>query len=194
VIGYKEVKVTGNAISSSGSMGVEVKINNGIWEDAQVNGDNWEYFFDPGVELVSGINSISCRVTDSAGVESGKFTERGIVHDPSLMKGTLLVTTKGTKLEGETFEIFVNDKEDGTAIEKFTITLNGKTYNGSGSMNVSVESGGSYSLNVKKVGYTEANLKLDVASAGINPLFLVVPIILIIIIAYVLYTRFIQKK
>jgi outer membrane protein assembly factor BamB len=194
VIGFKEVKVTGNAISNSGSKEVEVQVNNGLWEKAQVIGDKWEYFFDPSVDLVSGINTILCRVSDSAGVETGKFTERGVVHEPDLLKGQLLVTTKGKKLEGETFEIFVNDNDDGSPIERFSISLNGKTYNGSGSVNVSVDSGGSYSLNVKKVGYDDANLKLDIASAGINAIFLVIPVILIVIIAYLVYTRFIAKK
>jgi len=194
VIGVKEVKVTGNAISNSGSMKVEVQVNNGPWEAADLNGGQWEYFFDPSKSLVSGINTISCRVSDSSGVESGKYTERGVVHDPNLRKGTLLVSTKGSKVEGEEFEIFVNDNDDGSPIDHFKLSLDGQNYSGSGSVNVTVESGGSYDLLVTKVGYEDADLNLNISSKGINPVMIVVPIILIAIVAYVLYTRFIKKK
>lgn len=193
VIGFKEVKVTGNAVSESGSPSVDVQVNTLGWESANVSGENWVYYFDPSKKLTSGVNTISCRVSDAAGTETGTYTTVGIVHDSTLSKGKLIVTTKGAKVEGQPFEIFVNDGEDGSAVERFGLTLNGQNYNGTGSVNVTVPSGGRYSLTAKKIGFNDAVLSIDIASTGINPIFIGVAVVLILIIAWQVYVRFVKK-
>jgi outer membrane protein assembly factor BamB len=194
IIGFKEVKVTGNAVSEAGSFDVDVQVNDGEWNEAEINADTWAYYFDPKENMVTGVNTIRCRVSDPAGVEIGFYPEVGVIHDSSIKLANLLVTTKGAKVEGESFEIFVNDGEDGSPVERFDLTLNGQKYSGSGSVNITVPSGGSYQLVVKKIGFNDANLKVDVASIGINPIFIGIAVLLVLIIVWQVYVRFVQKK
>ena len=192
-LGFKEVKVTGGAASGSGSPTVEVQVNSGSFEKATLNGSNWVYYMDPSKSFVSGINTISCRVSDASGFESGTYTSVDVIYDPTIPKSSLIVTTSGSKLEGESLAIYVNDGTDGSPVERFSLTLNGLSYNGSEFVNITPPSGGSYQLVVKKIGYDDSVQKLDIYSKGISPLIILAVAVIIGIIAWQAYTRFMKK-
>lgn len=193
VLGLKEVKITGNAVSQAGSLAVDVQINDRQWEAADIDGEEWVYYSDPSETMRIGVNEIRCRVSDAAGVETGKFTEVGIVHDSSIPLSNLIVTTKGMMVEGEQFEIFVNDGEDGSPVERFELMLDGQSLSGNASVNVTVPSSGRYTLTAKKIGYNDAVLSVDISSNGVNPLYIGALVLLIVIIAWQIYARFIKK-
>ena len=193
ILGLKEVKVTGGAVSESGSPTVEVQVNTGSFEKATQNGSNWVYYIDPSKSFISGINTISCRVSDSSGSESGTYTSVDVIYDPTIPKSSLIVTTSGSKLEGESLAMYVNDGTDGSPVERFSLSLNGLSYNGSEFVNITAPSGGSYQLIVKKIGYDDSVQKLDIYSKGISPLIILAVAAIIVIIAWQAYPRLVKK-
>ncbi len=193
VVGHKEIKVTGNAISQSGLPNVFISINGLPFKPANLSDMNWVYYIEPDRSLNVGLNTISCKVADSAGEESGELTSVGIVRDVNTPLSNLVVSTSGLKVEGDEFSVHVNDGDDGSPVEHFSLKVDGKEFSGSNSVNISLASG-SYTLTVRKAGFNDAVLKLDIASKGISPLYLVVGAILALIVAWQLYERFIRKK
>jgi len=192
VVGFKEVKVSGNAVSSSGSKSVSVSVNSGPWQPANVSGDSWLYYIDPAQSLNTGINTIQCKVSDSAGGESGSYTAVDIARDATVPLGSLLVSTSGPMAEGQPFTVHVNDGQDGSPVERFNATIGGSSYSGSESVNVTLPAG-SYALAVRKIGYKDAQAGINIASKGVSPILLGAGGLALLFVAWLVYTRVLKK-
>ncbi|MDD5340797.1 MAG: PQQ-binding-like beta-propeller repeat protein [Candidatus ainarchaeum sp.] len=190
VLGLKEVAVKGKYVSAAGGASVWVSVNGQSWEKATANNGDWAYYVDPKAKFKPGINVISCKVTDSSGQEEGDtFTSVAVNHNPNIPLSTLVVTATPAVVENAPLTIYVNDGDDGSPVERFTITVDGKTTNGNDNVTMKLAAG-SYAITVKKAGFRDATVSVNVSSAGTNPAYLAVGGILILILLWRAWSSF----
>ncbi len=196
VIGRKEVVVGGKYVSESGDAMVMVQVNGGELVPANITDADWEYFMDPKARLAPGLNIISCQVADSAGSESGPaFTSVSVNHDPEIPLSSLTVTVSPDIMEGEEFTVYVNDGDDGSPVDRFEISFNGADpIRADKNYSTTIGQAGAYDIVVKKIGFEDAFVRLNVRSSGVDPLYLGAGALLIIIIIWQVYTRFLRQR
>ncbi len=195
--GLKEVVVEGNFVSESGGAQVWVGINNMEWQPATETRDvDWVYYLDPSASFSTGLNTISCRVVDASGQEDGPtFTSVAINHDPNIPLSNLIVTLTPNIVEGQEFSFYVNDGDDGSPVERFTWSLNeGEPKDGSKSVNITIPSEGQYVLTVEKIGFNKASYNVNVSPSGVNPLYIGIGVLLIIVIIWQVWVRVLSKR
>jgi outer membrane protein assembly factor BamB len=195
-IGYKELKITGNSVSVAGSPTVLVRVNEGDWRSANVSPDgSWHYYLNPASSMASGLNTISCMVSDSGGQESGKFTEIAVTRDPTAALSDFVPATSGTGLEGDVLTIQAYDAVDGSPVERFTATVDGKDYFAGGeSVNVTIPSAGTHTLVIKKIGYNDLSMTFSIGSKGTSPLVLGAGALVLLVAVWLLFTKVLGKK
>lgn len=194
VIGHKELVVSGRALSQSGGTAVAVNINNGPWEQANLTDEEWEYIIDPAEKLNDGVNVLSCRVSDNAGIQEEGFSTVVVIRDSTMSLSNLVVTVSPDIIEGTPFTIFVNDGDDGSPVERFTLTINGDAFTGSSNITTTMESAGTYEVMVKKIGFEDRRIQLTVHSSGVNPFYIAGALILIILIVWQVWVRFLKER
>lgn len=184
VLGMKEVVVEGRHVSQAGGASVWVNINSAGWERTNTSGSGWTYYVDPKEKFRGGINVISCKVVDNSGEETGNaFTSVAVNHDPNIPLSTLVVTVSPTLLENAPFTVYVNDGDDGSPVDRFTLTIAGKDVEASKNVTLQMPAG-QYDVTVKKIGFGDAAVRLNVSASGMNPLYLGVGGVLILIIGW----------
>ena len=195
-VGRKEVVVHGQSVSEAGSQKVYISINDLGWEEANTteNGE-WKYIIDPSQRLIDGLNAISCRVVDSGGEESGtSFTTVNIIKDPSLPLDDLIVTTSTTYVvEGQEFTIYVNSKEDGSPIDRFELTFDDENYTADKNLTLTIDAAGTYAVTASKIGFNDATKTITVNYAGFNPLYIGAAVVVLLVIAWLVYVKFVKK-
>ncbi|MBU1681194.1 PQQ-binding-like beta-propeller repeat protein [Candidatus Micrarchaeota archaeon] len=196
LIGLKEVVVNGNYVSESGNAAVWVSINNGEWKEAETGESNWIYYLDPSENFNMGLNTIFCMVSDGSGQESGPtFTEVTINHDPNAALSDLKIRVPPSIIEGEEFTIYVNDGDDGSPVERFTWTLNSGEGKQSGkNITLTLNEPSSHSITVKKIGFNDKTVKFTVNESGVNPFILAGGVLVIIIVLWQVWTRFLKQR
>jgi outer membrane protein assembly factor BamB len=197
ITSLKEVVITGNYVSESGNAAVWVGINGENWQQATETREvDWVYYLDPSTGFSTGLNTISCRVVDASGQESGpKFTAVAINHDPSTPLSNLIVTVSPNIIEGQEFAFHVNDGDDGSPVERFKWSLDGGSLkDGSKSVNITIPGEGQYVLKVEKIGFNDATANVSVNPSGVNPIYIVVGVLLIVIIIWQVWARVLSKK
>jgi len=202
VLGLKELKVTGNHVSAAGGSSVWVNINNADWQQANLTmnpnnttGSEWVFYSNPTLTLAPGLNTISCKVVDSSGEESGdKFTTVTVNYDPTIALSNMVVSASPTIIEGKPFTVYVNDGDDGSPLERFSMSVGGKNYTGDNSINITIPSAGSYKATIHKIGFNDFNLTINVNSSGVNPLYVGIGILLILVIVQQMWSRFLSQK
>ncbi len=196
VVGYKEIKVTGSAVSAAGSPGVLVRVNSGDWMDANMTGneDQWVYYINPSTAMSSGVNTISCMVYDDAGQESGKFTEIAVTRDPTVKLSQFVPVTSGTGLEGDVLTVKVYDAADGSPVERFTANVDGTSYFANAdTVNVTLGAG-THSIIVRKAGYEDLTIGISIGSKGTSPFLIGGAVVLLLVAAWFLFTNVLRKK
>lgn len=193
VTGHKELVVTGMASSQNSGATVSLVINDGPGEEANLTGEEWVYILDPN-QLTEGTNTLSCIVSDSAGTQGQGTSEITVVKDITLPMGTLVVTVSQNVIEGTPFTIYINDAEDGSTVDRFTLSINGDTYTGNGNITATIENSGKYDLVVEKTGFNDANLSLEVHAAGLNPIYIVGALAIIAVIVWQVWERFLKQR
>ncbi len=196
-VGRKEVVVGGQSVSEAGLQTVNVNINSMGWEAANTSANGeWFVILDPAERLIEGLNTISCRVVDAIGEETGtSFTTVSIIRDSSLPLDNLITTTSTDYIvEGQEFTIYVNSKSDGSAVERFSLEIDGESYTGSKNLTLTLDEPGTYTVTVNKIGFNEGVTTINVSYAGIDPLYIGIAAVLLLIVAWVIYSRFIRKR
>ncbi len=169
----REFEVNGRVISRTSGASVAVSINSGDWKTATADGESWSFFINPKTSFSPGLNTISCKALDSGGEESGDtFPTVTLNYDSTTQPGNLNVRVSPNIIENEQFIVFVNDAADGSQVKRFTVTLNGKDYPGNGNVTIKGIPTGSYPASVKKVGYNNAAIKVDISSKGMSPIMM----------------------
>ncbi|MGV8085620.1 MAG: PQQ-binding-like beta-propeller repeat protein [Candidatus Bilamarchaeum sp.] len=193
IIGSKEIEVSGKDISQSGDQSVFVKINDEDWVQATTDGEDWNYTINPQAELTAGINTIECKIADSSGEESGSFTTVSINYDQTKPPSNLVVSTSADPIEGKNFTVYVNDGDDGSPVNRFTINVNGMQYNGSKSISLTLPAG-SYQASVTKIGFETSHVTINVSSLGLSPVIIVIAVVAIGLIGWVLWNRVLKQR
>jgi outer membrane protein assembly factor BamB len=187
VVGLKELAAMGNYVSESGGATVFVNVNDGEWQQANTTDTGWVYYIDPKKSLNPALNSISCKIADAGGDETGPtYTTVVINHDPQIPLSELRVAVTPDIIEKKPFTVFVNDGDDGSPVERFTLSLRGNDYHGDRNYTLTIDVPGTYELTVKKMGFNDATVTITVNASGVNPVFLVAGgIAILVIIVYV---------
>lgn len=201
LVGFKELVVSGKHVSESGGASVLVQINSGEWMQANMSDVDWVYYVNPKTMLLPGLNVISCQVSDAGGSEIGPtFTMVTINHDPTTPLSNLVVTLPPDIIEGRNFTVYVNDADDGSPVDRFNISFSGSAPSkASKNYTTVIATPGEYNVTVKKIGFNDATVKFNVNASGVNPLYIVAGVLLIVIVIYqvwnkVLKARFAVKK
>ncbi len=190
VLGMKEVVVKGRYVSSAGGASIWVNVNDQGWEQATVTNDGWIYYVDPKARFNPGLNTISCKVVDNGGEETGQmFTSVAVNHDPNIPLSILVITASPNIIENVPFTIYVNDGDDGSPVDRFALTVDGKTITGDKNVTLKLAAG-AHTVAVKKIGFNDATVSINVSSAGLNPLYIVVGAVLILLIVWRAWSSF----
>jgi hypothetical protein len=185
LVGLKEIPVKGNFVSAAGNARVSVRINDGEWQEANTSEDGWIFYVDPSKTLGPALNVISCKVSDSNGEENGDtFTSVTINHDPKMPKSDISISVSPPIVEKKPFTVYVNDGDDGSPLERFTLVFNGNELKGDKNITLTINDPGNYKFTVKKMGFNDATVSVDVNASGVNPLFLVIGGIVIIALVW----------
>lgn len=194
-VGIKEVVVQGSAVSESGNMNVHVKINKGTWNKAIVNQGKWTYYVDPSKELNNGLNVISCKVSDAAGEESGVFTSVTI-NKEMRSKSSFIISLSsdpGKPKVEKPFVIYVNDGDDSSSVERFSIDINGYKTTASNNLTLIINDSGELTFKVSKIGFNDATKKAYVESDEIPIYYYIIGVVVLVGIIFFVYNRFIKK-
>jgi len=195
-VGYKELVVSGKSVSEVGSQQVFIRINNGAWTETEVsaNGD-WIYYLDPQKDLVESLNSISCRVVDLGGEETGDtFTTVNFIRDSSLPLENLEISVvPKTPIIGEEFTIYINSLTDGSPVYRATANVNGKDYDVDHNITMSISQEGTYEIKASKLGYNTKTTDVTVVSGEINPLWYVGGGVVVIILLWIIYSQVVSR-
>jgi outer membrane protein assembly factor BamB len=195
LVGRKELVLTGNFVSQAGGARVMVNVNGQQWLEANTSGMEWVYYIDPSQQLATGLNTISCMVADSGGQESGpEYTTVTINHDPTQALSDFVVRPPTSIVEGEDFTVYVYDGDDGSPMERFSWTLDGRSGTSDKNFSLTLAEPEDYELTVKKIGFNDATQKVTVYASGVNPIFLVVGGLVILIIIWQLWVRAFSKR
>jgi outer membrane protein assembly factor BamB len=194
-LGRKEIDVEGSYVSAAGGASVWVNVDNAGWQQANISSDGWAYYIDPAASFGNSvINTIECKVVDSGGEESGNtYTTVSVNYDPTIPLSTLVVTASPNAVENKQFTIFVNDGDDGSPVDRFDLTVDGQSYSGDGNLNLTLPAG-KYSLTVQKIGFNDATVDITVSSTGLNPLYIVGGVALILVIVWYAWSSFSSRR
>lgn len=195
LVGGKEVVVSGKHVSEQGGARVMVQINTGSWEDAQTGERDWVFYINPRAKLVPGLNTISCQVADMGGTEAGEvFTTVAITHDPGMPPSDLVVTVSPSIVEGNEFTIYVNDGDDGSPVDRFSLDVDGRKYEGSKNITLTIPAAGTYPATVKKIGFNDAAVNVVVNTSGVNPAYLGGAVVVILLLLFLAWSRIRKAK
>lgn len=193
VVGYKEVKISGFALSKSGGESISLKIGELDWKNIDVNNGRWSYILDPSTIKV-GQNTISCRVSDGSGEETEPFSSISISRSDKLGKGKLKITAPKNVETNKEFTIFVNDAANNEPIDNFKMLVDENEITGNGNVTIKLSNDGTAQISIMKTGFEDYSVKIDVTDPSKNGL--VVPIIIgvILILVVMIVLAKIKKK
>jgi outer membrane protein assembly factor BamB len=195
VLGPKEVKVLGKAVSQSGGASVGISVNEGPFENAETSDSTWVYTLRPD-KLVFGTNTIACRVSDAAGAEVPPYTMVFVMHASNISNSKFVLSYPSVVEENKQFTVFVNDGEDNSPVENFKLAYGGKDYEGSSNITLKSGTSGSHSITIRKIGFDDATISVNVRSSS-NIFGTALPIIAavgVVFIIYQAYRRFVKKS
>lgn len=192
----KEVVIKGKLVTEAGGPRIIININNGEWKEANINGNEWTYIANPNDLFVTGLNTISCKEIDSEGEEIGSsYTSVSVNYDPAIEPGTFRVkTSTNVIVEDKQFIIFVNDAQDGSPVERFSYILNGEEKKSDKNITLTIDSPGTYKFTIKKIGFTDQNVQINVNREGVDPILLGLAIIAILVILWQVWSRFLKTR
>lgn len=193
VVGHKEVEVKGKSVSSTGQQQVFISINDQGWLETTSKADgSWEYYLNPQVELQEGPNVISCRVEDVGGSEEGTYTTVTFVRDSDVPFDDFIISIPNTPFENEPFDMYINSKSDGSPVERFTIIIDGAEHSGDKKIKQTL-AGGSHTITVKKMGYNDKTITLNVQSREINQIYIAGGVVILLLAIWLVYAKLIKK-
>lgn len=182
-IGQKEVKLKGTIV---GDNEVFIRVEGGEWKGATVDGESWSFRLDPG-PLQLGLNTIECKA--GAAEAEPHFTYTLVKAD--VPPSQFLLSYPMAVDSGEEFEITVLDAENGEPVEEFTITVDGKSSTATGTARLKFSQPGEAKITIKKTGFNDAVITVDVRG-GINIGLIAIGAVILLALLYfyfVIYKR-----
>lgn len=190
-VGYMLFNVSGKVFSQYGGARVSVRVNNGSWNDAQVVDNDWTYTIDPN-NYEFGNMFIECKAADSFGEEKKSFTYVVLFRNVNAQKMKMKVDTPSSATEGKDFRVKAYNEDDGTVIGDFQVLVGGKTFNAkNGVATVKIDKAGNYNMIIRKIGYEDVKVALNV---GYDLVMIGAVIALIIGVIGTIFYLFVYKK
>lgn len=195
IVGVKEIVVTGSAVSDSSNMKVYVAANNGNWEEATLSSKgDWTFYIDPSKNLNFGLNAIYCKVSDAAGEESGTYTSVSVTRSAGASASNFLLSVDPSNPKiGEQFTVYVNDGDDGSAVERVKIKIGDNEISVNKSASFVMNSSGKYQITVSKIGFNDGIITVEVISTEVPFYYYVIGTIVLVVLLYLLYKKFVKK-
>jgi hypothetical protein len=159
VIGHKEVSIKGTFVSEAAES-VYIRVEGEAWNAAEINGDGWIFLLDP-TSLKNGINVFECKV----GSGDDALFSYVLSRDTSLPLGTFELYYPKEVTIGSEVNISVLDADNSAPIKDFTATVGGKTLKSSGSILLKLNEEGKTSILLKKTGFKDTNISINVKSS-----------------------------
>lgn len=195
IVGLKELVLTGKYVSEAGGASVWVSINGGGWQETNTSNVSWVLYLDPSENLNPGLNTIACVVSDAGGQEAGPdYTTVAINHDNSIALSDFVVNVPPSIIEGEEFTIYINDGDDGSPVERFSWSINGQSGTSDNEITLTLAQAGSYQATIKKIGFNDRTVEINVSTSGVSPLYLAGGILVILIILWQVWVRFLSQR
>jgi len=192
LVAYKEIYVKGKAFSEYGNARAYVRVNEGGWEEVQVENESWNYLLDPNL-YPFGLVRVECKINDPLSEEKAPYTSLSIVRTENAPNEKMNVVFPSSVQEGKEFNVSVLD-EKGIPVINFEATFQGKTYKGSGQVVIKAVSGGSgQKLVISKPGFNTTTLNMDV-STGTGGVWVTIGIVVVALAAVLGYYKIIMKK
>jgi len=188
VIGYKEVKIKGMALSEAGGVSSSIRFNGGPWEDVKVENDEWVYVLDP-TNLPEGTNTVECRISDASGGDTPPYPKVELIRSLASPMGEFKVAYPLSIQVGEEFTIYVNDRTEGTPVENFKIKTDGSEFTGTGNITMKLNTAGEREMTISKTGFNDKVITINVYSPP-DPVWIIGPIVVLIIIILGVYIYF----
>ena len=186
-VGDAEIPISGLSYSKYGSPNTDLRINGGEW--ITLNGTDWDYNLDTSM-YEYGILDIECRVSDSTGAEREPYTKISIVHVQGTIEQLMTVSYPSSVKANTEFEIEVIDSR-GLPVSAVKITAGGQTFEGDGTLTLSLPPG-MQTIKVERPGYTTEEFMIDSKDEP-TLAYAAGGLFLILLIAYV-YFLFIRKE
>lgn len=187
----RELKVEGRYISS-GSSGIEFRINDNEWQTASIDGNRWFGFVDPQTQFNSGLNTIYCR---PQGEESTRYSSAGIIYDENSQKGDLVYTVEPREPKvGQNVLIKINDAKEGFELEKVIVKVDGKESEVNKNITIKAPDKDKVQIEISKIGYNPVTTTINVKSDKVDPILLLVGAMCILFLGFVVYQKVIKKK
>lgn len=191
VIGGWPLLVRGKAHSDSALLGVEVRANGGNWAIASGT-DSWKATIDVS-SLPDGQVLLECRSRDSSGkTESGTYSMLSVIKMQNAPLAKMAVSSPARVDRNETFAISVKDK-DGNHLEGLSIAINGEKISESSPFSVLLGRSGPVDISIEKPGFEKVSFTVT-GTGDELPLPLIFGLVLLLVLAFVAYTRFFGKK
>ena len=164
-VGQKEIKLVGSVVSNADNAGVSVRVNEGEWKTTNVNGEDWQLKIDPnGMKI--GPNKIFCKTSDDRGEESEPYYSMTLLKSSNVSKSKMIISAPKTSKINEQFIIFVNDGDDNSPIEDFTIKYGGKEQTATGNVTLNISTAGRLNIVVSKTGFDNATVDVEIKGPG----------------------------
>jgi outer membrane protein assembly factor BamB len=191
IVGYKEIFVKGRAFTDYGTPSVDIRVNEGGWESAQLEEANWSYILDPKL-YEFGLITIECKITDSIGQDKAPFTSLTLQRSQNAPKEKLNVVFPTNPKEGVSFNVSVFDQNNEPVLN-YDIEFQGKKKSGSGSITLTPAGSGSAQLIVTKDGFDPVKITVNVTPAN-EMTWAIVGLAVLIIAAALFYFKRMRKK
>jgi len=190
-VGYKELNIKGKIFSSYGGAQASISINGGSEETISVDEEgNFEYLLDPN-NYPFGIIYVGCKVVDSSGIEA-EGTQLMLIRVTDLQKSEFTLNYKPTVKSGEDIIIYVNDAENGEAVQNFMWAMNGKSKEASEKIDIENPNEGTLKIKITKLGYEDKTIEITVEGNLMN--LIIYGIIGIIVLLILIYFYFAKIK
>jgi len=187
IVGYKEIFVKGKAFTDYGTPSVAIRINEGTWEDAQLDESNWSYFLDPKV-YEFGLITVECRISDATGQDKAPFTLLTLQRSQNAPKEKMNVVFPSNPKEGVPFNVSVYDQQNEPVLN-FNVKFQGNEKSGSGSIMLTPSGSGSTQLIVSKEGFDSVTINMSITPANEFTWAIVGIAIIVIAGVYFYFTR-----
>ncbi len=189
MVGYKDVKIEGNA-HGEGEPTVYVRVNNMAWERAE-GGEEWSFWLNPN-EYSFGEILVECKISDGKGEENAPFTNKKFLRSPDMPKGNFEVSYPQKIKEGQKATFTVTD-EEGNPVRDYIVEMGGVQYKKSGNAILTMRNAGRIEVTFKKEGYEDKKIYVDVEGSPVMLVFVVAVAVILALVVKVFGVEKIRK-
>ncbi|MFA5077505.1 MAG: PQQ-binding-like beta-propeller repeat protein [Candidatus Micrarchaeia archaeon] len=190
-VGYKIFNASGRIFSQYSGARVQMRVNNGSWQEARVSGGAWALEIDPN-EYDFGRMFMECRALDSAGQETRSYSYVVILRDINAQKEKMRVESPVSVTQGKEFQVRAY-APSGAPICDFSVVVGGKNsfQPRNCTATVKIDETGTHNMLVRRTGYAD---ELIVLNAGYDVTLVGAIVITALAVLAAAFYLFVYKK